>query len=69
MIFEGLWSRPLHWNLATMRNIVILILEIPRQTKVCNLWSEEAQASLGISPSFWEKCMAGPTLTCHFGKE
>ena len=36
-IVESLWSRPLHWDLPTMRNIVVLILEIPRQTKVCNL--------------------------------
>ena len=45
-IVESFWSCPLHWDLATMRNIVVLILEIPRQTKVCNLQSVKARVIL-----------------------
>ena len=36
-VVQSLRSRPLHWNLPSMRNVEALLLKIPRQSKVCNL--------------------------------
>ena len=36
-IVKGLWSCPLDWNLTTMRDVVVFMLEVSGEPKISNL--------------------------------